>query len=272
MKKTILITGTTGSIGKATALSLATEGCHLILLGRNKQKLELVKDEIIKKTGNDQIDIVIADLGESASIKKATEHIKGKYESLNSIVNVAAIYSAKRKENSKGLELMFATNHLGPFILTNELLNMLKAGQPATVVTIAAPSFTKLSFEDLQGKTKFSALNAFGGSKMMNLMFTYALARRLEGSGVTSVVCHPGAVKSELTNEMPWFLKAIFGLLGTTGDKAGNMISKLAIDPAYQNANGKFFKFDGKEIKSNEYSYQQDLQEKLWKISEELAK
>jgi NAD(P)-dependent dehydrogenase (short-subunit alcohol dehydrogenase family) len=272
MKKNVLITGTTGSIGKAAAIALANENCNLIILGRNKQKLEAVKEEIIKMTGNNQIDIVIADLGEPASIKKAAEQIKKQYDSLNSIVNVAAIYSATRKENSTGLELMFATNHLGPFVLTNELLNMLKAGQPSTVVTVAAPSFTKLNFEDLQGKRKFSAFNAFGGSKMMNLMFTYALSRRLEGLGVTSVVCHPGAVKSELTNEMPWFLRAIFSMLGTSGDKAGSMLSKLAINPAYQMSNGKFFKFDDKEIKSNEYSYQQDLQEKLWKISEELSK
>jgi NAD(P)-dependent dehydrogenase (short-subunit alcohol dehydrogenase family) len=112
-------------------------------------------------------------------------------------------------------------------------------------------------------------MGAFGASKMMNLMFNYALARRLDGTGVTSNVFHPGLVKSELTKDMPAFLNFIFKSMSKKPDKAAQMLSKLALDQKY--SNGSFYKFNGKEIKSNKYSYDQDLQEKLWKVSEELA-
>jgi NAD(P)-dependent dehydrogenase (short-subunit alcohol dehydrogenase family) len=106
---------------------------------------------------------------------------------------------------------------------------------------------------------------------MMNLMITYAMARRLENDGVAVTVMHPGAIKTELTNDMPFAIKLIFKILRTGPGKAASMISKLATDPAYEKANGKFYKFDGKEIKSNAYSHDQQLQEKLWKISEQLS-
>jgi NAD(P)-dependent dehydrogenase (short-subunit alcohol dehydrogenase family) len=115
-------------------------------------------------------------------------------------------------------------------------------------------------------------LSAFGGSKTMNLMFTYAIARRLQGTGVTATVLHPGVVKSDLTTEMPAILKFIFGLFAGKADKAASMLTALATESKYENVNGKFFKYDGKELKSSSYSYDQTLQEKLWGISEQLAK
>ena len=118
------------------------------------------------------------------------KQLKKDYSALNALINVAAIFKAKRFENSLGYEYMFATNHLGPFVLTLELMDLLKAGKPSRVVTVSAPSFTKINFDDLQWKKKFSAgfMGAFGASKMMNLMFMYALARRLEGTGVTTSI------------------------------------------------------------------------------------
>lgn len=273
MKKTVLLTGATGAIGKATAFELAKENCQLILLGRNADKLTTLKAEITAATGNTDIDVIVADLSEGQAIKKAAEEIKGKYSALHAIVNIAAIFTSKRRENSAGQEYMFATNHLSAFILTNEMLDLLKAGTPSRVVTVSAPSVTKINFDDVQGKKKFSAgfTGAFGASKMMNIMFTYALARRLEGTGVTTSVYHPGLVKSELTNEMPAFLNFIFKQISSKPDKAAKMLCRLAIGSEYANSNGTFFKFDGKEIKSNAYSYDTALQEKLWTLSEQLA-
>jgi NAD(P)-dependent dehydrogenase (short-subunit alcohol dehydrogenase family) len=272
MKKTILLTGTTGAIGKATALELAKGDNKLILLGRNRQKLDALKAELFAVTKNNDIDIIIADLGESASLKQAAQEVKKKYASLNALVNIAAIYNAKRATNSKELELMFATNQLGPYILTNELLDLLKAGKPSRVINVSAPSFTKLKFDDLQGEKKYSALYSFGASKMMNLMFTYALSRRLEGTGVTTTVFDPGAVKTNLTKDMPAFLKLIFAILATKPDKPAATLSRLATDPAYDNNNGKFIKFNGKEIKPSAYSSDKELQEKLWTICEGFSK
>jgi len=274
VNKTVLITGATGAIGKATALELAKSNCTLILLGRNSEKLLKVKSEIIEATNNNAVETVVADLSEPKSIRKAVAEIKSRHKFLNALVNVAAIFKKERTVNSQELEYTFATNHLGPFILTNELLDLLKAGKPARVVTVSAPSTTKINFEDINGSKKFSAgfLGAFGASKMMNIMFTYALARRLEGSGVTTSIFHPGLVKSDLTKDMPKLLFYIFKTISSAPDKAAKMLCSLAIEKKFENSNGKFFKFDGKELQSNKYSYDKDLQEKLWTLSEQLSK
>jgi NAD(P)-dependent dehydrogenase (short-subunit alcohol dehydrogenase family) len=273
MKRTVLITGATGAIGKATALEFAKNNCTVILLGRNLEKLSKVKSDIVQTTNNNDIETVVAELSEPKSIRKAVAEIKRKHNSLNALVNVAAIFKKQRTENSQGLEYMFATNHLGPFILTNELLDLLKAGKPSRVVTLSAPSTTKINFDDINGNKKFSAgfLGAFGASKMMNIMFTYALARRLEGTSVTANIYHPGLVKSNLTKEMPKLLYYIFKTISSAPEKPAKMLRSLALDKKYENSNGKFLRYDGKEIQSTKYSYDQELQEKLWRISEELS-
>lgn len=271
MKKTILITGVTGAVGGATALEIARTGAAVILLARNKIKLENLKQEISEATGNNDIDIIVADLSDISSVKNAVQKIKQKFNRLDALVNVAAIYKSKRILTKDNLETMFATNHLGPFILTNELTGLLIASKPSRIITVTAPSTTKINFENLQGEKKFSALTSFGASKMMNLLFTYALSKRLKNSGVTACAFFPGLVKSGLTKEMPFLLKFLFRLKASKPDRAAKMLSRLAIDPMFSTTNGKFFKFNGKEIKSSAYSYDSDIQEKLWKISEDLS-
>ena len=169
---------------------------------------------------------------------------------------------------------MFATNHLGPFVLTNEVLDLLKAGKPSRIVTVSAPSTTKINFDDIDSRKKFSPgfMGVFGATKMMNILFTYALARRIEGTGITASVFHPGLVKSELTKDMGAFLKFIIGLMSGPPDKAAKMLRDLAIDTRYNGSNGTFIKFDGKEIKSSAYSYDKEVQDKLWDLSEQLTK
>jgi NAD(P)-dependent dehydrogenase (short-subunit alcohol dehydrogenase family) len=271
MKKVIIVSGVTGAIGGAAAVEIAKTGATVVLLARNKAKLEQIKTEIVQKSGNNDIDILVADLSNIASVKQAAANFKQKYKRLDALVNVAAVYNGKKESTSDNLEMMFAVNHLAPFILSTELLDLIKTSK-GRVITVSAPSTTKLNFEDLQSDKKFSALSAFGGSKMMNLMFTYALSRRLEGSGASATVLHPGVVKSNLTAEMPFILKFIFGLIAGKADAAASMLTALATDTKYGNSNGKFFKYDGKEMKSSTYSYDQSLQEKLWKISENLIK
>jgi NAD(P)-dependent dehydrogenase (short-subunit alcohol dehydrogenase family) len=271
MKKTVLITGGTGAIGRATALEIAKTGATTVILARNRSKLESVKNEISLSSGNDGIDILCADFSDISAVKNATDEFKQKYERLDALINVAGIYKNSREISTDRLELMFAVNHLAPFILTTRLLDLLNASKPARVITISAPSVTKIQFDDLQGEKKYSALAAFGASKMMNLMFTYALARRLEGHDVSSSAFHPGLVKSDLTREMPALLRSLTRLMSGKPDKAAKILCRLAVygDPA--DMNGKFYKFSGSEIKSSPYSYDKQLQEKLWAISQELS-
>lgn len=273
MKRKILITGVTGSLGRATAMELAKNDCLLILLGRDPDNLDIVRSDLILATGNNEIETVVADLSETESIRKAVLEIKNRHTSLNSLINVAAVFKANRVENSKGYECMFATNHLGPFFLTKELLEMLKAGAPSRIITVSAPSTTKINFDDLSGKGKVSkgALQLFGSSKMMNMMFTYALARRLNDSRVTANVFHPGLVKSGLLREAPKLMFQFFKIVSSKPDKAAKMLCRLVLDSRYENYNGRFFRVDGKEIESNKYSKDEVLQERLWSMSEQLS-
>jgi NAD(P)-dependent dehydrogenase (short-subunit alcohol dehydrogenase family) len=272
MNKTVLITGVTGALGKATAMELARNNCHVILLARNAEKVAAVVSEIISATGNRHVEFVIADLSEPTSVRHAVQEIRKQHTALNALVNVAAIFKKQGAFNSLGLGYMYATNHLGPFVLTNEVLDLLKAGK-GRVITVSAPSTTKIRFEDLQsdGKVSGNSLGAFGASKMMNLMFTYALARRLGDSGVTATVFHPGLVKSKLMKDMPAFLNLVIQLLASKPGKAAKMLTRLAIDDEVTTLNGRFIKRSGKDIKSSKYSHDVELQEKLWKISESLS-
>ena len=272
--KTILITGATGAIGKATAMELARQNCELILLGRNIEKLKVVKADIMMATHNQNVEVIQANLSEPKSIRKAVEEIKKKHTSLDALLNIAAVFNPRREENTHGHECMFATNHLGPFVLTNEVLDLLKAGKPSRIITVSAPSTTKVNFDDIDSKKKFSPgfMGVFGATKMMNILFTYALSERLKGTGVTASVFHPGLVKSNLTNEMGAVLKFIIGMMSGKPNKAAKMLAELALDEKWQNSNGTFIKFDGKEVKSSAYSHDKEVQEKLWKLSEELTK
>jgi NAD(P)-dependent dehydrogenase (short-subunit alcohol dehydrogenase family) len=270
-QKIILITGVTGSLGKPTAIEIAKTGAHLVLLARNKEKLEAVKKEVIEQSKNSNIEILVADLTDIASIKSAVSEFKNKHNRLDVLVNIAAVYRKNRELTKSGLEMMFASNHLSVFTLTNELLDLLKASSPSRIITVSAPSTTKLNFDDLQGEQKFSALGSFGASKMMNLMFTYDLARRLEGTGVSAMALHPGLVKSDLTKEMPGALRLLFKMISSKPDKPAKMLAKLATDAQYQDANGKFFKFNGSELKSAPHSYDKAQQEKLWSMTQDLV-
>ncbi|MES2285917.1 MAG: SDR family NAD(P)-dependent oxidoreductase [Bacteroidota bacterium] len=272
MNKIVLITGVTGAIGGATALEVARTGATVVLFGRNRKRVENLKKGIVRMSGSNNIDILIADLSDLASVKKAANEFKLKYNRLDVLLNIAAVYKNKRVVTKDNLELMFATNHLGPFVLTNELLDVLKSGKTARIITLTAPSTTEIKFDDLQGEKKFSSLKAFGASKTMNLLFTYALARRLTGTGVSATAFLPGITRSNMIRERPPFIKFFLRLIAAKPERAAAMLRHIAIDQKYQNANGKFYKFNGKEIRSSSYSHNIDNQEHLWKRSELLVK
>jgi len=170
-----------------------------------------------------------------------------------------------------GLETMFATNHLGPFLLTHLLLDSLKASAPSRVISITAPSTTELNFDDLQGEKSFSAFQAFGASKMCNLLFTYELARRLAGTGVTANAIHPGLVKLNLLNEASPLMRWLSLLFLSFPDKAAETPVYYAMSPEVEGISGKFFK-GRKQIDSNAYSKDTNIQKRLWNVSLELTK
>ena len=194
-----------------------------------------------------------------------------KHDRLDVLINTAAVYKSQREMTPDGLEMMFATNHIGPFLLTNLLLDKLKTSAPARVLVVTAPSTTSLDFDNLQGEKRFSSLQAFGVTKMCNLLFTYELSRRLEGTGVTVNAVHPGLVKSGLMKEAPLMMRWLTQLASKTPEKAAASLASLASASEMAGVTGKFFK-DGKAIESNQYSHDQVIQRQLWDVSVALTK
>jgi NAD(P)-dependent dehydrogenase (short-subunit alcohol dehydrogenase family) len=259
--KTAIITGVTGAIGGAVTREFDRDGSwNLVLVGRSRPQLETVRHALKHPAS---AEIVIADLSNTSSVKTAVDEIKRKYSAINAIINIAAVYKQQKELTPAGQETMFSANHLGPFTLTNGLMDLLKATPDARVLTVSAPTTTKLDFENLKGEKKFSALNAFGASKMCNLLFTFRLAREFQKSGQSALAYHPGLVKSNLLKEAPAMLRGFLRLVSTTPEKTARSIYELVGMPT-SSTNGKFFTKGPKEIKPAAYSRDEVIQDKLW--------
>ncbi len=269
--KVCLVTGATGGLGKATAAALARLGATVILACRDQKRGEAARADIISAAGNSAVEVMVVDLAVQESIRHLATVFGEKYDRLDVLINNAAVYKARRETTPNGLELMFAVNHLGPFLLTNLLLDELKASAPARVLVVTAPSTVQLDFDDLQGEKRFRSLWAFGASKMCNLLFTYELARRLEGTGVTVNAVHPGLVKSNLMREGPLVMRWATRLVSATPEKAATSLAYLASSPEMAGVSGKFLK-DKKEIESIPYSHDKSVQSRLWDLSSALTR
>jgi NAD(P)-dependent dehydrogenase (short-subunit alcohol dehydrogenase family) len=198
------------------------------------------------------------------------ERFAAGYDRLDALIHTAAVFSSSRKVTPEGWELMFATNHLGPFLLTRLLLDMQGKTGPRRVIVVTAPSTTQVDFDDPQGQRRFRALWAFGASKMCNLLFTYALARRLQGSGRTANAFHPGLVKSSLMKEAPAAIRMLTNIFSSPPHRAATSLVSLATSPQNDSVSGKFFK-GAQEIRSSPYSLDVANQERLWEISARLV-
>ena len=203
--KVVLITGGTGGIGKATAIGLAALGARVAITGRDHRRAEAAAVEIRGATGNPDVDAFAADLSSQAEVRRLAAEVLDAYPRLDVLVNNVGGSWATRHVTADGLEHTFAVNHLAAFLLTNLLLDRLKASAPARVVTVSsgAQSLGTIDFEDLQGERNYSEQKAYPQSKLASVMFTYELARRLEGTGVTATVLHPGVVRTGFGAEDP---------------------------------------------------------------------
>jgi len=271
--KVCLVTGATSGIGRATAAGLAKSGLGVVMLCRDRTRGELVRDEITSQTRNQSVDLMVADLSSLASIRKFVTDFEAKYPRLDVLINDAAVYSGTRVVTSEGFELMFATNYLGPFLLSRLLVPRLEAGRPSRIINVTAPSSTMPRLDDLQGERKFGALGAFGASKAEDLLFTYAFARKLEGREVTANAYHPGIVRTGLMRGAPAPVRFVSGIMnlavGVSPERASEGVVELATSDHFAKATGQLF-HKGKSI-SAPFIEDEDLQEKLWKTSCGLA-
>jgi NAD(P)-dependent dehydrogenase (short-subunit alcohol dehydrogenase family) len=264
-----VVTGVTGMLGRATAIDLASRGAHLVLLCRDRSRGERVLAEV-KNTGpRGSHWLVVGDLSDPVSVRSLAAQIRAETPDIHALIHTAAIFTRQRQENRAGHELMFATNVLGRFLLTHELLRELKRGIPSRVLIATGPSPDRLDFENLLAHKNFQPFMQFRATNAANLHFAFELARRLDGSGVISNAYHPGALQSNLMKEMPAVVRWITLPFGRSADKAAHALGALALDHTYAQESGRFYNFE-KPIKPPKNSEDIHAQQRLWEESERL--
>lgn len=264
--KVCVVTGASSGLGRATASGLAKLGATVILACRDQQRGKAALEEIQATSGSKTVELMLVDLSAQQAIRSIAAEFEQRHDKLDVLINNAAIFKNKRVVTADGLETMFATNHLGPFLLTNLLLERLKNAPSSRVLTITAPSTTPLHFDDLQGKQKFNAFEAFGASKMCNLLFTYELARRLSGTRVSANAIHPGLVRSNLMREAAAPVRWMTALISAPPERAARVPVYYASSPEVEGLTGKFCK-DRRAIDSDAYSRNPEIQKRLWDVS-----
>jgi retinol dehydrogenase 14 len=274
--KTVLVTGGTSGIGRATAVGLAALGARVGITGRDQARTKTAAAEIAAETGNSQVDDFAADMLAQAQVRELAAAVLAAYPRLDVLVNNAGGFWSSRHVSADGIEQTFALNHLAPFLLTNLLLDRLKASAPARIVTVAsaAHSTTKLRFDNLQSEKKYFSPRVYAQSKLANVMFTYELARRLEGSGVTATALHPGLVKTTFGQEDPSKLMNFIVLLGSptakSPEQGASTAVYLASAPEADGLTGQYF-VNSKPKKSGKSSYDTTAAARLWQVSSDLV-
>src|SRR5687768_6952035 len=202
--KICLVTGGTNGIGKSTALELARMGATVVIVGRDAQKTSQVVEEIRAASGNKNVDSLLADLSSQQEVRRLANEFKSKYSHLHVLLNNAGGFFMRRQLSVDGIEMTFALNHLAYFLLTNLLLDTMKASSPARIINVSSDAHAggKIAFDNLEGEREYSA-STYGNSKLANILFTVELSRRLEGTGVTVNALHPGFVSTGFGKNNP---------------------------------------------------------------------
>lgn len=268
--KVYMVTGVTSGIGRALALELAKTGETVIMVARDAERGGKVEEEVSSAAQNPNIDLQLCDLSNLSSVRNLATVIQSRYDTIDVLINNAAVYKRNRETSIDGFEKMFATNHLGPFLLTNLILDRLLASNSARIINITAPSTVQLNFDDLQSENKFNSLNTFGRTKMANLLFTFELARRMGNTGVTVNALHPGLARSSLMKESFAPIRFLTWLLSSSPKRVAQEIVRVATAPEFEETSGKFL-YRAKVIEAPADAYDREAQQRLWEISERLT-
>ena len=274
--KVCLITGANRGIGKATALGLALRGATVIIHCRNRQLGETAREEIVAKTGNAAIEVMVADLASLEAVRRLAEAVQRRHATLHVLVNNAGLAKRRHTLTEDGFETTFAVNHLAPLLLTNLLLDILKGSAPARIVNLASMvhRWGRISFHDLMGQRHYSMGRAYNQSKLANVLFTYELARRLDGTGVAANCVHPGMVVSDLGREYTGFMGLIANKLWRPfmrcPEKGADTVIYLASSPDVAGVTGKYFA-NRRAVRSSRASHDPALAQRLWEVSERLT-
>jgi NAD(P)-dependent dehydrogenase (short-subunit alcohol dehydrogenase family) len=270
--KTVLVTGGTGGIGRATAVGLAAMGARVGIVGRDRDRAEAAATGIRGESGSPAVDVFTADMSSQAQVRRLAAEILATYPRLDVLVNNVGGYWATRHVTADGLEHTLAVNHLAPFLLTSLLLERLTASAPARIVTVSsgAQAMGRIDFDDLQGEHGYSGQRAYSQSKLANVMFTYELARRLDGTGVTATVLHPGVVRTDFGAEdsglLMRALSPVARPLMKSPERGARTSIHLAAAPQVQGVTGQYF-VNGKPRRSAKRSYDTAAAARLWQVS-----
>lgn len=269
--KICLVTGATAGIGRATALGLARQGALVVITGRDAARTQETLDAIQKETGNRQVESLLADFSSQAEVRRLAAEFRARHDRLDVLVNNAGAVFMKRETTVDGFERTWAVNHLASFLLTLELLDLLKGSAPARIVNVSSAMHTGRTLDpDKIQEEKIYGISGYGQSKLANVLFTYALARRLKGTSVTANCLHPGVVSTSLMKPKGSLAaKVVMGLMQpflTTPEKGAATSIYLASSPEVEGVSGKYF-VKCKAVPSSPVSYDEALQERLWELS-----
>ena len=275
--KTCLITGANSGIGYESALALAKMGAQIVMVCRNRSKGEAAQATIKSQSGNQLVDLLIADLSVQQSIRDLAAAFKAKYNRLDVLINNAGGAVGKRELSADGYEMTFAVNHLAYFLLTNLLLDILKASAPSRIISVASEyeQFAALDFDDLMLEKKYGVNKAYGQSKRANIVFSYELAKRLAGTGVTANCLHPGVVRTNFGSQTGGLFGMVWAGLARpfelSPEQGAQTIIYLASSPEVEGVTGQYYT-KKKPIKSHTQTYDPAVQTRLWQVSEQLTK
>ncbi len=273
--KVCLITGGTNGIGKSTAQELARLGATVVIVGRDVQKTDRVVEEIRTASGNNRVDSLLADLSSQQEVRRLAHEFKSRYSHLHVLLNNAGAVFMQRQLSVDGLEMTFALNHLAYFLLTNLLLDTIKASAPARIINVSSDAHSggKMEFDNLQGERNYG-VSAYGNSKLANILFTIELAHRLEGTGVTVNALHPGFVNTGFGKNNPGFLmkviRAVTPLVARSPEKGAETSIYLASSPEVEKLTGRYL-HNSKVIPTAPQATDMAVAKKLWDVSAEMV-
>jgi NAD(P)-dependent dehydrogenase (short-subunit alcohol dehydrogenase family) len=278
--KVIVITGGNTGIGKEAAVALAGRGAQVVITSRNEERGRSARQEIAERSGNDSVDVMPLDLASFRSIRSFAADVLDRFDHLDVLVNNAGLILYRRAETQEGFEETFGVNHLGHFLLTDLLLERLRASAPSRIVVVSSHAHKGarhgLDFDDLQSEHKYKWMDAYNKSKLANIYFTRELARRLDGTGVTVNALHPGFVRSEfgrggdLGGIYGWGIKYLASPFAISPEKGARTTAYLASSPEVTDVSRGYF-YKCKPSAPTRIAQDDDAARRLWDASEKLV-
>lgn len=276
LKSNVLITGANSGMGKVLALELAKQNYHVIMLCRDEKRGREAQREVIEKSGDKDVDLMICDLGSMASIREFAHVFIQKYDQLHVLINNAGVVLPGRHQTKDGFELQFGVNHLGHFLLTGLLLPLLKKGEPSRIISVSsgAHKMGKIDFEDLQMTESYKSINAYAQSKLAVVLFTKSLSEKLRGHQITVNCLHPGITGTQMGVDRKTGdgkrLASIVKFIALTPEKGARTTLYLATSPEVAHISGEYF-YKKKIAKPSKLVKDTALAKKLWDVSVQLT-